>query len=167
MAYRNKTYVCFDGDNDIHYYRLMQAWHQNDASSFSFYDAHGLNNARDSSQEESIKAQLRIRLQNTKVFVVLIGANTRYLTKFVKWEMEQALSLGLPMIGVNLNGMRQQDPARVPPAIRDQLCMYVSFNSAILQFALENWPEQHAVETRKGMRGPFFYRASIYSELRL
>lgn len=32
MAYRNKAYVCFDGDADIHYYRLMQAWHQNDAT---------------------------------------------------------------------------------------------------------------------------------------
>ena len=28
MAYRNKVYVCFDGDSDIHYYRLMLAWHQ-------------------------------------------------------------------------------------------------------------------------------------------
>ena len=29
LAYRNKTYVCFDGDTDMSYYRLMQAWHQN------------------------------------------------------------------------------------------------------------------------------------------
>ena len=28
MAYRNKTYVCFDGDKDMHYYRLMCAWKQ-------------------------------------------------------------------------------------------------------------------------------------------
>lgn len=26
MTYRNKTYVAFDGDKDIRYYRLMQAW---------------------------------------------------------------------------------------------------------------------------------------------
>ena len=26
MAYRNKTYVAFDGDKDIRYYRLMKAW---------------------------------------------------------------------------------------------------------------------------------------------
>jgi hypothetical protein len=30
MAYRNKTYVAFDGDSDIRYYRLMKAWKQND-----------------------------------------------------------------------------------------------------------------------------------------
>ena len=93
MPYRNKTYVCFDGDTDMSYYRLMQAWHQNDRTPFSFYNAHELNTARDSSQEASIKRQLRERLLNTRVLVVLIGANTRYLIKFVQWEMEQALSL--------------------------------------------------------------------------
>ena len=55
MSYRNKTYVAFDGDNDIHYYRLMCAWKQNDATLFSFFDAHDLNYARDTSLEESIK----------------------------------------------------------------------------------------------------------------
>ena len=62
MAYRNKTYVCFDGDSDMHYYRLMQAWHQNDRSSFSFYNAHNLNTARDTSQEASIE---RVLFQNS------------------------------------------------------------------------------------------------------
>jgi hypothetical protein len=167
MAYRNKTYVCFDGDNDIHYYRLMQAWHQNDRSTFSFFNAHNLNTARDSSQEESIKRQLRVRLLESKVFVVLIGANTRYLTKFVRWEMDQAIGLRLPLIGVNLNGMRQQDIQRCPPVIRDQLCMHVSFNPSIMQYALENWPAQHVVERAAGKVGPFYYRESIYRTLGL
>lgn len=165
MAYKNKTYVCFDGDNDMHYYRLMQAWHQNDKSTFSFYNAHDINTARDTSQEASIKRQLRERLLNSKVLVVLIGANTRYLTKFVKWEMEQALSLDLPIIGVNLNGMRQMDPQRCPPTIRNELAMHVSYNPAILQFALENWPQQHANEKVVGKRGPFYYSQQIYGRL--
>ena len=29
MPYKNKTFVCFDGDTDIHYYRLMRAWKEN------------------------------------------------------------------------------------------------------------------------------------------
>ena len=28
MAYRNKTYICFDGDNDMLYYNLMKAWNK-------------------------------------------------------------------------------------------------------------------------------------------
>ena len=153
MAYRNKTYVCFDGDSDIHYYRLMQA-----------YD---LNTARDTSQEESIKRQLRIRLQNSKVFVVLIGANTRYLTKFVRWEMEQALSMRLPIIGINLNGMRQQDPERCPPVIRNALAIYISFNAKIMQYALEHWPSLHSQLVQQGQTGPHFYKSSIYQDLGL
>jgi hypothetical protein len=75
MAYRNKPYVCFDGDNDIrHYtplyaiirhYRLMQAWTENEKFTFNFYNAHDLNTARDDSQEESIKRQLRERFANS------------------------------------------------------------------------------------------------------
>ena len=131
MAYRNKVYVCFDGDKDIHYYRLMKAWHQSDHTTFSFFDAHELNKARDTSQEWSIKAQLRERLKNSKTLVVLIGESTRYLTKFVRWEMEQAIAMGMPIIAVNLNGLRQQDAARCPVTIRDQLAVHISFKATL------------------------------------
>ena len=53
MAYRNKIYVCFDGDTDMNYYRLMCAWKENDGIPFNFYNAHDLNSARDASQEDS------------------------------------------------------------------------------------------------------------------
>jgi hypothetical protein len=165
LAYRNKTYVCFDGDSDMHYYRLMQAWHQSDRSPFSFYNAHELNTARDTSLESSIKAQLRIRLLNTSVFVVLIGQNTRYLTKFVKWEMEQALSLNLPIIGVNLNALRYQDSERCPATIRGQLAVYVSFNPAIMQYALEHWPDTAKSLGLQGRTGPYYYEQSVYDSL--
>lgn len=167
MAYRNKTYVCFDGDTDIHYYRLMQAWRQNDRSPFNFYDAHDLNTARDSSLDSSIKRQLRERLRATKVFVVLIGARTQYLYKFVRWEMEQALSMDLPIVGVNLNGLRQQDPARCPPIIREALAVHISFNSAIMQYALEHWPGNHSRLRLEGQSGPYYYEAPVYSSLDL
>lgn len=54
MAYHNKVYVSMDADNDLHYYRLMQAWKQNDNIGFNFYDAHDINNIYDKS-EASIK----------------------------------------------------------------------------------------------------------------
>jgi len=101
MAYKNKTYIAFDGDEDIRYYRLMTAWKAHDGFSMNFHDAHDINNANDSSQVESIKKQLRERFANSKLFVILIGEKTKNLTKFVKWEMEVALSLGLPIIAEN------------------------------------------------------------------
>jgi len=30
MAYRNKTYIAFDGDSDMSYYRTLQMWKSND-----------------------------------------------------------------------------------------------------------------------------------------
>lgn len=167
MAYRNKAYVCFDGDRDIRYYRLMCAWKQHEGINFNFYDAHDLNTARDDSQEASIKWQLRERLKNTSVLIVLIGEQTRYLYKFIKWEMEQAIEMGLPIIGVNLNGIRKQDSDRCPPVIRDELAIYVSFNAAILQHALENWPASHQKYVGEGKSGAFYYKPEVYQKLGL
>lgn len=166
MAYRNKTYVCFDGDEDMHYYRLMTAWKANDDSSFNFHNAHDLNTARDTSEEESIKRQLRERFANSKLFVVLIGKNTRHLRKFVKWEMEVALKLGLPIVGVNLDGSRGRTDL-CPSSIRDELAVYISFQPKIMQYAMDNWPDGHARHKRNNESGPFHYKDSVYTQLGL
>ena len=167
MPYRNKTYVCFDGDNDIRYYWLMKAWKQNDGMSFNFFDAHDLNTARDTSLTDSIKRQLRERLTHSKIMIVLIGEQTRYLYRFVRWEMEQALDLGIPIIGVNLNGLTQQDSPRCPPLIRDELAVYVSFNAAIVQYALDDWPARHNLYKQQKTSGAYYYKPEVYSRLGL
>lgn len=167
MAYRNKVYLAFDGDSDIHYYWLMRAWKQSDRSTISFNDAHDLNTARDTSQEASIKAQLSIRLQNSKAFVLLVGQKTRYLYKFVRWEIEQAIKRDLPIIAVNLNGFRYMDETRCPNILRPELAMHISFNSAILEFALENWVNQHMSLCRQGIKGPYYYKPEVYQRLGL
>lgn len=168
MSYRNKTYVAFDGDNDIHYYRLMLAWKQKDGMAFSFYNAHDLNSSYDSSMEQSIKNQLRERILNSKIFVLLVGERTRYLTKFVLWEIEQALSLKLPIICVNLNGLREMDNDRCPPTLKDKLAVHISFNAAIMQNALENWPNSHdAYKNSSDKISPYFYKKEVYDRLGL
>ena len=167
MAYRNRTFVSFDGENDMHYYRLMEAWKQNDNTNFNFYNAHDLNTARDTSTEESIKAQLAERMRNTKLFVLLVGEHTRYLYKFVRWEIEQAISRDIPRIVVNLNGLRYMDENRCPPIIRDELAVHVSFNAAIMQYALEHWGDSHFSYKSQGKTGAFYYKESLYKDLRL
>lgn len=167
MPYRNKTYVSFDGDIDIHYYRLMQAWKQNDGFAFSFYNAHDLNTARDTSLESSIKAQLSERMRNSCCFVLLVGERTRYLTKFVLWEIEQAISRNLPMIVINLNGRRSMDSQRCPPLAQHTLAVHIPFNAAIMQYALDQWPTSHEKYKREGRNGPFYYPDSVYNNLGL
>lgn len=142
MAYRNKTYICFDGDEDMRHYRLMEAWKAQDGSTFNFHNAHDINSANDDSTEESIKKQLRERFANSKLFIVLIGEKTKNLRKFVPWEMEVALKLGLPIIAVNLNGSRDRDD-RCPVTIRDELVIYVSYEKKIIEYAMGHWPDRH------------------------
>ena len=166
MAYRNKFYVCFDSDNDIHYYWLMRAWRQDDGTKFDFYDAHDLNQTYNASFQDALKYQLRARIQNTRAFVVLIGERTHYL-QFVQWEIEEALALDLPIICVNLNGLRHRDLIRCPSIIGDRISVHIDFNPVILQHALKTWPERHHSLRQQGDSSPYFYMPDDYVSLGL
>ena len=167
MTYTNKTYVAFDADNDIRYYRLMQAWKHNDNTSFNFYDAHDLNNLRDGSSEETIKNKLAERLRNTKLFILLVGDNTKFLYKFVRWEIEQAINKKLPMIVVNLNGKRSMDNDLCPAIIKDKLAVHVSYNQKIIEHAINNWINSDNKYRKDNKSGAYIYKDIVYNNLGL
>lgn len=167
MSYRNKTYVAFDGDTDMWAYRLMTAWKSNENMDFNFYNAHDLNSARDTSTEESIKAQLRIRMANAKQMVLLVGEKTKYLRKFVPWEIELARKKDIPIIVVNLNGKRSYDTTRCPSAVGSEIyTMHVSFNAKIIQYALDHFPAMYE-EHNDEYVGNYRYKDSVYTDLEL
>ena len=163
MPYRNKTYVAFDGDKDIHYYYLMKAWRDNQNVDFNFYDAHDLNTARDTSKEDTIKRRLRERMNNAMCFVLLVGESTRYLYRFVRWEIELAVDKDLPIIVVNLNGTKRIDDTRCPPILRDKLSIHVPFKQSIIEYALDYWPDSHSSHRLNGESGPYYYKQSVYN----
>ncbi|RKU20253.1 molecular chaperone Tir [Candidatus Poribacteria bacterium] len=167
MTNRDRVYVCFDSYNDFRYYQMMQTWKRNHDTHFNFYHGQNLNKASEYNAEEEIKRELRKRIQPAKSLVVLIGESTRYLHKFVQWEMEQALDLDLPIIGVNLNGLRGQDIERCPFVIHDKLAVYISFNAVILDHALSTWPKSHVFLKQEGKTGPYYYPDNIYEHLGL
>ncbi len=158
----NKTYVAFDADNDIRYYRLMQAWKKSDRTSFNFYDAHDLNNLMSWSSEETIKAKLAERLINTKIFILLVGSNTKYLYKFVRWEIEQAMKRAIPIVVVNLNGVKHMDPENCPSIVKEALAVHVSFSQKAMEYAIQNWGSSDLAYRREGKSGPYYYNESVY-----
>ena len=166
-TYTNKTYVAFDADNDIRYYRLMQAWKKNDNSSFNFYDAHDLNNLMPWSSEETIKAKLAERLQNAKIFILLVGDNTKYLYRFVRWEIEQAIKRKIPIIVVNLNNKRSIDSNLCPSILKEELAVHISFKQNIVEYAINNWAESDANYRNNNQSGAFYYKDSVYKSLGL
>lgn len=164
MAYRNKTYVCFDADTDILLYRLMTAWKENDKIAFDFHNAHEINTLRDGSSEAQIKRKLRERLANTKILVILIGENTKNLYKYVRWEIEYAIENNLPIVAVNLNKKRKQDDL-CPPILKDELVIYVPYGQKTIDFALNNWPNSHNQYKKDGKSGAYYYYDSVYEKL--
>ena len=165
MTYKNKFYVSFDY-SDIHYYWLMRAWQQGDGTKFDFYEVHDLNKTYNASFQGPFKQQFTERIRNAQAFVVLIGERTRHL-QFVQWEIEEALALDLPIICVNLNGLRHRDIIRCPVIINNNLSVHIGFNAVILEHALKTWPERHHSLKQQGDSSPYFYKPADYVRLGL
>lgn len=78
---RTKTYIAADFDHDINAVDQLYRWKNNKNLSFDFQNAHDLTQARDSSLYCSIKSSLRLRLNESKTFVLIVGEHTNTLTK--------------------------------------------------------------------------------------
>lgn len=168
MAYRNKLYVAFDGDHDMAYYRTLQMWKSNTNIDFDFYDAHDLNTARDGSLSESIKAQLRVRMENSKVMLLLVGENTRFLRLFVPYEIRLARRLDIPIIVANLNGQRVHDESRCPSTVEDGVCtVSISFEQKIIKYALDQFPDWYRTNKRVQQSHSLNYPPTLYQQLGL
>ena len=167
MSYRNKTYVIFDGDNDMWAYAFMKGWKSNENMDFNFYDAHDIRPLTDRASEETVKRTLRERFSNAKQVIVLVGENTKNLYRFVRWEIEIAEKLDLPIIVVNLNARRDMDPDLCPPILMQWTAIHVAFKAKIIQFALDHYPEAYSSINASELGQPRHYPASVYTQLGL
>ena len=169
MSYRNKTYIAFASE-EIHYYRLMEAWRDNDKIDFSFTDAHDLFISLDSSQPETIKRNLRERMKNAKQ-IVLLGSRAAKEkgsngSSFLAHEVKVMLEYNLPIVITNLDGDRTVDRSFIPKPILDAKyhTMSVSFQTKIIMYALDNYAKTFATDSEIGC---YQYSANTYSNLRL
>ena len=151
------SYVAFDGDKDIWAYGYMKGWSANKRIDFKLLDAHDLDNMTARAQGEYyVKGKLRERMNESKAFVLLVGESTKHLRKYVGWEIELALEIGLPIIVVNLNNKTSKDADRCPAKIRDLCAVHIPFKLAAIRHALDNWPTVfrtlNSAEKLKGAR---------------
>jgi hypothetical protein len=138
------TYVAFDGDKDVWAYRFMRGWSANKRIDFDLLDAHDLDNMTARARGEAyVKSKLRERMNRSRAVVVLVGESTKFLHKYVRWEIELAIELGLPLIAVNLNKMPGLDDARCPAILRDTCAVHIPFTLAAIKHALDDWPTKY------------------------
>lgn len=91
------VYIVFDGDQDGLQYQMMRAWKANNKIEFDFEDAHELDSMTSAAQNEQyVKSFLRPRMVKSDAVLVLLGKNTKYLYKYIRWELELALELKKP-----------------------------------------------------------------------
>jgi hypothetical protein len=176
MSYRNKTYVAFASE-DIHLYRMMEAWRDNDKIDFSFLDAHDLFVSRDTSLSETIRRNLRERLKNAKQIVLIGTADAKKKggdgRSFLAYEVAFAIELALPVVIANSDGDRTIDRGFIPKPFLDvdYYTISVSFQPAIIKHALDNYVpafntnRTKPADTRKS--GPHYYKEPVYTQLGL
>jgi len=168
VSYRNKTYVAFASEN-IHLYRLMEAWRDNDKIDFDFLDAHDLNVSRDTSTPETIKANLRKRMSNAKQ-VVLIGTPEAKKkggdgVSFLAYEVEIMMDFNLPIVIANHDGDKTVDRAFIPNPLltAEYYTVSVAFSPGIIKHALNDYAASFAASSKKG---PHQYPQSVYDGLK-
>jgi hypothetical protein len=145
-----RTFVGFSG-TDVNHYRLMLAWKAHEQIDFDFCDCQLQNEVR-SDDEGYIKTRCRARLQMAGTFIQLIGADTRYKYKYVKWEAEVALEKKCRIIGVNIDSWRRINGDTCPPILRGAGVLFVPFSARIVAHALQHaeWHESQDWEFRDG-----------------
>lgn len=176
MSYRNKTYVAFASE-DIHLYRMMEAWRDNDKIDFSFLDAHDLFMSRDTSLPETIRRNLRERLKNAKQIVLIGTAHGKKKggdgRSFLAHEVALAIDLALPVVIANSDGDRMVDEDFIPKPFLDvdYYTISVSFQPAVIKYALDNYVPAFDTNRAKpaGTRksGPHYYEEPAYTQLGL
>lgn len=163
------TYVIFDGDKDKWAYAYMKGWKVNDRIEFDFQDAHDLDSMTGLARSEAyVKQHLKARLEKSRSVIVLVGESTKNLYKYIRWEIDIAISLNLPIIVANLNGERVADDGRCPAILRNKCAVHVSFHRAIIKHALDNWPtEYRGLPIERKSVGARNYSKAVYDSLGL
>ncbi len=170
MSYSDYTYVIFDGDKDQWAYRFMRGWNAQEHMSFDLHDAHDLTQMTYRAESEQyVKSQLRERMAKAKQVIVLVGESTRYLHKYVGWEIDLAKEKSLPIIVVNLKeGQRSVDAERCPASLRAHCAVHVDFRMNIIKYALDHWPGEYAhMSSEICAQGARHYSSELYKSIGL
>lgn len=81
MPYRTRTYIAGEWEGDSDAIDQLHKWNDGDKWNLHFVDAHGFKQCYDSSMPCTIKAELSDRMSRSKVFVLVVGSNTRTTRK--------------------------------------------------------------------------------------
>lgn len=143
MTYRTKTYIAADWDHDKDAVDKLYTWNDSNYWSLSFHDAHEITSSKDTSLYCSIKSSLKMRMDASKTFVLIVGDNTKAITKgdcsycgsynswtkscarghsidnrsYVKYECDKAVEAGIKIVVLYKSTV--VDRSKCPDAVKN------------------------------------------------
>lgn len=134
MAYRNGTYVAFDGqgttnptESDLKYLGLLRRWNKSTNYELSFSDSHlKTYRVRDTSTRKTLEDRLNERLRNSKNMLLILSEDTNYDRGMLNFEIENAVDVyDLPAIVAYTGCNYLLDPkkysSRWPKALKERI----------------------------------------------
>lgn len=78
-------------------------------------------------------------MKNSKQVIVLVGDHTKHMYKFVRWEINIAIGMEIPIIAANLDGSNYATD-KTPPILKNE-CYFlnVPFEMKKIRYALDNF----------------------------
>jgi len=167
MNYNPQTYIIFDRKNDTWAYNRIKKWKSEKYFNFDIKDTQEVYQTWvKTKNERNLKCNLRKLFQEAEQIIVLIGEKTKNLNTYMKCEIETALEIDVPIIGVNLNGKRCIDYCLCPSIMSNKYIIFIPFNKKIIQCALEHFPSEHKSRPFQN-NGPRLYNDLVYHHLGL
>lgn len=162
-----KIYVALDPAVDKDFYNTIKQWKNKDGDLYNFVDGIEFAGKVNKQSDEILKPLIQNRVKEFNMVILLMGANTRRMRKFVRWQIEAACDNQIPLIAINTNGIRSVDFARCPVYLKKQISIHIPFHPDILSFALSDWPAKHEAAVLKENKGTFVYDHKIYDKLNI
>jgi len=165
MSYINRAYVIYDRNHDTWAYNRIKRCNLLQTCNFNFSALNIIYQMWIKTENEQyIRSKLKKEFQHADQVIVFIGEKTKNLNTYMKCEIEVALELDIPVIGVNLNGKRNIDYFLCPPIMRNKYIIFIPFNMKIIQCALEHFPSEYERRNFQN-NGPRFYNDLVYQHL--
>lgn len=166
MKFNDKIFVAFES-TDFDSYKAMKEWKTSEGESFDFYDAYEESFDIDKLSDDTVKMRMHEKMQYAKVCIILIGAKTKSFRKFIRWQIEYAINANLPIIAININGIRSVDFDRCPTILKKTLSIHITYQAEILEYALKEWITSFKNHKKDEDNRTYRYKNEIYDSLGL
>lgn len=159
-----KIFVCYDHEKDVAYFNILKSWLSGD--DFTIVTGCSVSEAMVSSRALTSRvAMLEQKLHNVSAFILIVTENARNLSMQMLWEVNVALNKDVPIIAMNINGLRYIDENNCPTLLKNKHVLHIANNSKVLEKALEIWPTYYKEHKKEAGQGARFFKDEFYRSL--